>query len=96
MAQELCGTIRFNVGDSYCVTFAEAAQAIAGAETLDVKCAAMKSDTDRAAELLLTPNCMLNATSYFLTTTINGLSFSALLWTTNAFAVVLALSLRAR
>src|SRR5262249_31729039 len=38
----------------------------------------------------------LNATNYPLTTTINGLSFSALLWTTNAFAVVLALSLRAR
>ena len=34
MAQEFSGTIRFNVGDSYCVTFAEAAQAIAGAERL--------------------------------------------------------------
>src|SRR4029450_9816609 len=34
MAQEFRGTIRFNVGDSYCVTFAEAAQAIAGAERL--------------------------------------------------------------
>jgi class 3 adenylate cyclase len=31
-AQELGGTIRFNLGDSYCVTFAEAAQAIAWAE----------------------------------------------------------------
>ena len=36
------------------------------------------------------------ATNYFLTTTINGLSFAALLWTTSAFAFVLALSLRAR
>src|SRR5499433_3414160 len=34
MAQEFSGTIRFNIGDSYCVTFAEAAQAIAGAERL--------------------------------------------------------------
>src|SRR5215831_18101358 len=34
MAQEFSGTIRFNVGDSYCVTFAEAAHAIAGAERL--------------------------------------------------------------
>jgi adenylate cyclase len=31
-AQELGGMIRFNLGDSYCVTFAEAAQAIAWAE----------------------------------------------------------------
>ena len=33
-AQELGGTIRFNLGDSYCVTFEEAAQAIAWAERL--------------------------------------------------------------
>src|SRR5262249_41830333 len=33
-AQELGGTVRFNLGDSYCVTFAEAAQAIAWAERL--------------------------------------------------------------
>jgi class 3 adenylate cyclase len=33
-AQEFGGTVRFNVGDSYCVTFAEAAHAIAGAERL--------------------------------------------------------------
>jgi len=33
-AQELGGTIRFNLGDSYCVTFTEAAQAIAWAERL--------------------------------------------------------------
>ena len=33
-AQELGGTIRFNLGDSYCVTFAEAEQAIAWAERL--------------------------------------------------------------
>lgn len=33
-AQELGGTVRFNLGDSYCVTFAEAAQAIAWAEHL--------------------------------------------------------------
>ena len=33
-AQELGGTIRFNLGDSYCVTFDEAAQAIAWAERL--------------------------------------------------------------
>ena len=31
-AQELGGTVRFNLGDSYCVTFAEAAQAIGWAE----------------------------------------------------------------
>jgi len=31
-AQELGGTVRFNLGDSYCVTFDEAAQAIAWAE----------------------------------------------------------------
>src|SRR5260370_850190 len=35
-------------------------------------------------------------TNYFFTTTINGLSLAALLWTTSAFAFVLALSLRAR
>lgn len=34
MAQEFGGTVRFNQGDSYCITFAEAAQAIAGAERL--------------------------------------------------------------
>jgi len=34
-AQELGGTIRFNLGDSYCVTFAEAAQAVAWAERLN-------------------------------------------------------------
>ena len=33
-AQKFGGTVRFNVGDSYCVTFAEAAPAIAGAEDL--------------------------------------------------------------
>src|SRR5215470_3445921 len=33
-AQELGGTVRFNLGDSYCVTFAEAAQAIGWAERL--------------------------------------------------------------
>ena len=33
-AQEFGGTVRFNVGDSYCVTFAEAAHAIMGAERL--------------------------------------------------------------
>ena len=33
-AQEFGGTVRFNVGDSYCVTFVEAAHAIAGAERL--------------------------------------------------------------
>jgi class 3 adenylate cyclase len=33
-AQEFGGTVRFNVGDSYCVTFTEAAHAIAGAERL--------------------------------------------------------------
>ena len=32
-AQEFGGTVRFNLGDSYCVTFAEAAQAIAWGET---------------------------------------------------------------
>jgi class 3 adenylate cyclase len=34
MAQEFAGTVRFNLGDSYCITFAEAAQAVAGAERL--------------------------------------------------------------
>jgi len=33
-AQELSGTVRFNVGDSYCVTFTEGTQAIAWAERL--------------------------------------------------------------
>ena len=33
-AQEFGGTVRFNLGDSYCVTFVEAAQAIAGADCL--------------------------------------------------------------
>ena len=33
-AQEFGGTVRFNLGDSYCVTFAEAAQAIGWAERL--------------------------------------------------------------
>jgi class 3 adenylate cyclase len=33
-AHEFCGTVRFNLGDSYCVTFAEVSQAIAGAEHL--------------------------------------------------------------
>jgi len=33
-AQELGGTVRFNLGDSYCVTFSEATQAIAWAERL--------------------------------------------------------------
>ena len=31
IAQEFCGTVRFNLGDSYCVTFTDASQAIAGA-----------------------------------------------------------------
>ncbi|WP_035662214.1 adenylate/guanylate cyclase domain-containing protein [Bradyrhizobium sp. Ec3.3] len=31
-AQEFGGTVRFNLGDSYCITFADAAQAMAGAE----------------------------------------------------------------
>jgi class 3 adenylate cyclase len=34
IAQEFGGTVRFNLGDSYCVTFTDAAQAIAGAERL--------------------------------------------------------------
>jgi adenylate cyclase len=34
MAQEFSGTVRSNQGDSYCVTFAKAAQVIAGAERL--------------------------------------------------------------
>jgi class 3 adenylate cyclase len=33
-AREFAGTIRFNLGDSYCITFEEAAQAIGGAERL--------------------------------------------------------------
>src|SRR5262249_11206958 len=33
-AQDLGGTVRFNLGDSYCVTFSEATQAIAWAERL--------------------------------------------------------------
>jgi class 3 adenylate cyclase len=33
-AQEFAGTIRFNLGDSYCITFEEASKAIAGAERL--------------------------------------------------------------
>jgi class 3 adenylate cyclase len=33
-ALEFDGTIRFNLGDSYCITFADAGQAIAGAERL--------------------------------------------------------------
>jgi class 3 adenylate cyclase len=33
-AQEFGGTIRFNLGDSYCVTFTEAGPAVAGAERL--------------------------------------------------------------
>jgi len=33
-AQELSGTVRFNLGDSYCVTFTEGTQAIAWAERL--------------------------------------------------------------
>ena len=41
-AQELDGTVRFNVGDSYCVTFAEAAQAIAWAERLTRSWEAMR------------------------------------------------------
>jgi len=35
VAREFGGTIRFNQGDSYCVTFTEAGQAIAGAERLN-------------------------------------------------------------
>ncbi|WP_449383413.1 adenylate/guanylate cyclase domain-containing protein [Bradyrhizobium sp. UFLA05-112] len=31
-AQEFGGTVRFNLGDSYCITFAEAGRAMAGAE----------------------------------------------------------------
>jgi len=33
-AREFAGTIRFNLGDSYCITFEEAGQAIGGAERL--------------------------------------------------------------
>jgi class 3 adenylate cyclase len=33
-AREFAGTIRFNLGDSYCITFEEAGQAIRGAERL--------------------------------------------------------------
>jgi class 3 adenylate cyclase len=33
-AQDLGGTVRFNIGDSYCVTFSEATQAITWAERL--------------------------------------------------------------
>ena len=36
-AQEFGGTVRFNVGDSYCVTFAEALQAIAWTERLTLR-----------------------------------------------------------
>ncbi|WFU39020.1 adenylate/guanylate cyclase domain-containing protein [Bradyrhizobium sp. CB82] len=36
-AQEFGGTVRFNQGDSYCITFAEAAQAMAGVERLICK-----------------------------------------------------------
>ena len=35
IAQEFSGTVRFNLGNSYCITFTDAAQAIAGAERLD-------------------------------------------------------------
>ena len=35
MAREFGGTVRFNLGDTYCVTFTEAGQAIAGAERLN-------------------------------------------------------------
>src|SRR5215813_2043004 len=38
----------------------------------------------------------LNASGYFFTTTISGLSFAARLWTTSALPLTLALSLRAR
>jgi class 3 adenylate cyclase len=34
IAQEFGGTVLFNLGDSYCVTFTDAAQAVAGAERL--------------------------------------------------------------
>jgi class 3 adenylate cyclase len=34
IAQEFGGTVRFNLGDSYCVTFTDAEQAISGAERL--------------------------------------------------------------
>ncbi len=34
IAQEFGGTVRFNLGDSYCMTFADATQAIVGAERL--------------------------------------------------------------
>ena len=37
-----------------------------------------------------------DATGYFFTTTISGLSFAARLWTTSALPFALALSLRAR
>jgi class 3 adenylate cyclase len=36
-AQDFGGTVRFNQGDSYCVTFTEAARAMAGAERLICK-----------------------------------------------------------
>jgi class 3 adenylate cyclase len=44
-AQEFGGTVRFNLGDSYCITFAEAVQAIAWAEQL-----ALNWDTVRRQE----------------------------------------------
>jgi hypothetical protein len=53
-------------------------------------------DDPTPTSLLLQRETDLDARNYFFTTTINGLSFAALLWTTNAFASVLALSLRAR
>src|SRR5262249_16912596 len=45
---------------------------------------------------LLQRDTDLDAKSYFFTRTIRGLSFAALLWTTNALPFALALSLRAR
>ena len=41
---EFDGTIRFNLGDSYCVTFADAGQAIAGAERLSRSWAAKQQE----------------------------------------------------
>lgn len=48
-AQELGGTVRFNLGDSYCVTFAEATQAIAWAERLTRSWEAIRRQDNLAA-----------------------------------------------
>ena len=46
-AQEFGGTVRFNVGDSYCLTFAEAGQAIAAAERLSRSWDAIRRENPR-------------------------------------------------